>query len=269
MTQQTQTMMHAAAIDQFGGAVTPHTLPVPQPGPDEILIRIEAAGVGVWGCTSNKDTLREMMEPKPTFPYVLGSEGAGTVANVGSKVSRFKTGDRVFAIALANPKGGFYAEYAAVAEGNASPIPKGLTVEQAAVMPVDALTALTGMDEKLHLKPGEKILIFGAGGGIGHMAVQLAKRMGASVFAVASGSDGVGLVKQPQRTTRSLTAAGEDIPRRGVSSPPAVSITPLLTAGSRATRRAPAALQAGERAAHPNGVERPPQIPALNRLPKL
>ena len=261
MTQQTQTMMRAAAIDQFGGAVTPHTLPVPQPGPDEILIRIEAAGVGVWDPFEQQGYFAKMMGTKPKFPYVLGSEGAGTVANVGSKVSRFKTGDRVFAVALANPKGGFYAEYAAVAEDNASRIPKGLTVEQAAVMPVDALTALTALDEKLHLKSGEKILIFGASGGIGHIAVQLAKRMGASVFAVASGSDGVGLVKQ-LGADKVIDGRRDHIIAEARKFAPGGIDCALLTAGGKAAEQTLAALRPGGRAAHPNGVELSSQVPA-------
>src|SRR5207302_9547522 len=105
-------------------------------------------------------------------------------------------GDRVYALSLMNPKGGFYAEYVAVKAKDASPIPGNLTVEQAGVLPVDALTALCGLDDSLKLKAGESILIFGASGGIGHVAVQLAKRMGARVFAVASGADGASLVRR-------------------------------------------------------------------------
>ena len=140
-----------------------------------------------------------MMNVEPKFPYVLGSDGAGKVAAVGSEVKRFKEGDRVYALALMNPKGGFYAEYIAVKADNAAAIPGKLTTEQAGVMPVDAITALAGLDDTLQLKRGESVMIFGASGGIGHLAVQLAKRMGARVFAVASGSDGVELVCRPGR----------------------------------------------------------------------
>src|SRR5689334_20167606 len=193
MSQTHPDTMQAAAIDKFGGPITPHTLPVPRVGADEILIRIESAGVGVWDPFEREGGFAKMMGSKPTFPYVLGSDGAGTVADVGERVSGFKKGDRVYALALANPKGGFYAQYAAVKATDASPIPGKLTVEQAGVLPVDAITALCGLDDTLKLRPGESVLIFGAGGGIGHLAVQLAKRMGARVFAVASGDDGVAL----------------------------------------------------------------------------
>src|SRR5262249_60428589 len=119
------------------------------------------------------------------------TSGAGTVRAVGERVSRFKNGERVYALALVNPKGGFDAEYTAVKADNAGHVPGKLTTEQAGVMACDALTALHGLDSVLGLKEGEALMIFGAGGGIGDLAVQLAKRMGARVLAVASGADGV------------------------------------------------------------------------------
>src|SRR5258706_9497080 len=95
-----------------------------------------------------------------------------------------------------SPKGGFYAEHVALKETNAARIPGKLSATKAGAMAVDALTAYAGLESTVHLKSGESILIFGASGGIGHMAVQLAKRMGARVLAVASGQDGVALVKR-------------------------------------------------------------------------
>lgn len=80
-----------------------------------------------------------------------------------------------------NPKGGFYAEYVAVNAKDASLIPGNFTTEQAGALPVDAMTALCGLDDTLNLKKGESVLIFGSSGGIGHLAVQLAKRMGTRV----------------------------------------------------------------------------------------
>ena len=102
----------------------------------------------------------KLLGREPRFPYVLGTDGAGTVSAVGDHVSRFKEGERVFALALANPKGGFYAEYAAVNSDNVARVPDRLTIEQAGVMPCDALTALTGLDDELSLKPGEALMIF-------------------------------------------------------------------------------------------------------------
>ncbi|HET6250005.1 MAG TPA: NADP-dependent oxidoreductase [Tepidisphaeraceae bacterium] len=258
MTSQTQHTMNAAAIDAFGGAVVPHMLPVPQPGPGEVLIRVESAGVGAWDPFEQQGGFAKMMGGKPTFPYVLGSEGAGTVVDAGPQVRAFKKGDRVYALALANPKGGFYAEYAAVKAENASLIPGGLTIEQAGVMPVDAMTALTGLDDILGLRSGETVLVFGASGGIGHLAVQLAKRMGARVFAVASGNDGVALAKRLGADVavdghqQDVVAAARQFAAGGID-------CALLTAGGKQADHAIECLRDGGRVAYPNGVEPAPK----------
>jgi NADPH2:quinone reductase len=258
MPQTTQNTMKAAAIDEFGGPVTPHTLPVPQVGPDEILIRVEAAGVGVWDPFEREGGFASMMGLTPRFPYVLGSDGAGTVVDVGENASGFKKGDRVYAMSLANPKGGFYAEYAAVKARDASPIPGRLSVEQAGVLPVDAITALRGLDDTLGLKRGESVLIFGAGGGIGHLAVQLARRMGARVFAAASGDDGVALAR---RLGADAVVEGhrDDVAAAARAFAPAGLDAALLTAGGQAAEQALRALRDGGRVAYPNGVEPAPQ----------
>src|SRR5262245_45260977 len=164
---QKQNAMKAVAIDRFGGpeTLTLRTLPVPEVGPDEVLIRVESAGVAVWDPFEREGGFAKLFGVEPRFPYVLGSDGAGTVAAVGERVSRFQEGDRVYAAALTNPKGGFYAEYAAVRADNVSHVPDQLPTEQAGVMPCDALTALRGLDDVLALKPGEALMVFGAGGG--------------------------------------------------------------------------------------------------------
>ena len=174
MTKAKQNTMQAAAIDRFGGieTITLRTLPVPEVGPDEVLIRVESAGVAVWDVFEREGGFAQMFGIEPKFPYVLGSDGAGTVAAVGEQVSRFKEGDRVYAAALTNPKGGFYAEFTAVKADNVSHVPDKLTTEQAGVMPSDAMTALRGLDDMLDLKQGEALMIFGASGGIGHLAVR-------------------------------------------------------------------------------------------------
>jgi NADPH:quinone reductase-like Zn-dependent oxidoreductase len=249
--------MHAAAIDHFNGPITPHTLPIPQLAPDEILIHVESAGVGVWDPFEQEGGFARMMGTTPTFPYVLGSDVAGTVADVGPRVTRFKKGDRVYAFALANPKGGFYAEYAAVRADQASPIPGGLTVEQAGVLPVDAMTALRGLDA-VDLQPGQSLLILGASGGIGHLAVQLAKRIGARVLAAASGPDGVALATR-LGADAVIDGHRDDLDAAARRFAPDGLDAALLTAGGPAAERALDALRPGARAAYPNGVEPAPQ----------
>ena len=251
-------MMQAAAIDHFGGEITPHRLPVPQVGADEVLIRVESAGVGVWDSFEREGGFAKWLGGKPRFPYTLGSDGAGTVVETGEKVKRFKKGDRVYAMALANPKGGFHAEYIAIKEDHVSPVPGKLTMEQAGVMPVDAVTALMGLDDTLGLAKGESVMIFGASGGIGHMAVQLAKRMGARVFAVASGQDGVELVKR-LGADAVVDGRRDDVAAEARKFAPNGIDTALVTAGGGPTNKALSAVRDGGRIAYPTGVEPEPE----------
>ena len=251
---QEQTM-RAIALDRFGGPETlkVQTLPLPEAGADEILIHVEAAGVGAWDPFEREGGFVEVLGLTPEFPYVLGTDGAGTVAAVGENVKELKEGDRVYAAELGNPKGGFYAEYAVVNADNAALIPSGLSMDQAAVLPSDGLTALKGLEDVLRLQPDESVMIFGASGGIGHLAVQLAKRLGARVFAVASGEDGVSFARRlgadaavDGRSEKVLDVAREFAPD-GID-------TALVTAGGEATDRALVAIRPGGRIAYPNGV---------------
>jgi len=260
MTETIQKTMRAAAINRFGGIeeIKLQMLPVPEIEPDEVLIRIESAGVGVWDAFEREGGFAKMFGVEPKFPSVLGSDGAGTVSAVGEQANRFKEGDRVYAAALINPKGGFYAQYIAVKSANVSHIPGKLTIEEAGVMPSDAMTALRGLDDMLSLKEGETLMIFGASGGIGHLAVQLAKRMGARVFAVASGDDGVALAKRLgaefaiNGRKDDVVAAAREFASGGLDAA-------LVTAGGEAADRALKAVRDGGRAAHPNGVMPEPQ----------
>ncbi|MEX2262752.1 MAG: NADP-dependent oxidoreductase [Bryobacteraceae bacterium] len=267
MIRTTQKTMRAAAMDRFGGleTITLQTLPVPEAGPDEVLIRVESAGVAVWDPFEREGGFAEMFGIEPKFPYVLGSDGAGTVAAVGEGVSPFKEGDRVYAAALTNPKGGFYAEYAAVKAENVSHVPDKLTTEEAGVMASDAMTALRGLDEMLNLKQGETLMVFGASGGIGHMAVQLAKRMGARVFAVASGEDGVALVRR-LGADAVVNGRKDDVAAAAREFAPGGLDAALVTAGGEAADRALGAVREGGRVAHPNGVMPEPKTPPGVRL---
>ncbi len=254
--------MKAIALDRFGGLETMklQTLPVPEVGSNEVLIQVEWAGVGPWDPFEREGGFAKIFGVEPKFPYVLGSDGAGTVAAVGDDVKAFKAGDRVYAFGLVNPKGGFYAEYAAVKAEDVSRIPGQLTTEQAGALPVDAMTALRGLDDTLGLKPNEAVMIFGASGGIGHLAVQLAKRMGARVFAVASGSDGVALVKS-LGVDAVVDGRNDDIVAAARQFAPDGLHAALITAGGPAVDEALTAMQAGGRVAYPNGVEPAPKPP--------
>src|SRR3712207_6723554 len=125
MEHLSKNTMRAIALDTFGGVetMTLRTLPVPTVGPNEVLIRIEIAGVGEWDPFEREGGYATMLGYAPQFPYVLGSEGAGTVVAIGEHVTRFSKGDQVYALGFLNPKGGFYAEYAAVDANCVSFIP--------------------------------------------------------------------------------------------------------------------------------------------------
>ncbi len=258
--QTKQETMRAAALDGFGGPemITLHTIPVPEVGPDEVLIRVESAGVGVWDAYEREGGFAGMSGSEPKFPYVLGSDGAGTVAAVGENVRRFRAGDRVYAFGLANPKGGFYAEYTAIREDNVSLIPGNVPTDQAGALPWDAMTALRGLDDTLGLQPGESLLIFGASGGIGHLAVQLAQRMGVRVFAVASGDDGVALARH-LGADAVVDGHRDDIVTAARAFAPEGFDAALITAGGEKAEEALTALGEGGRVAYPNGVEPEPQ----------
>src|SRR3979490_1813027 len=187
--------MFAAAIDRFGGpeVIAPHALPVPTVDAGESLIAVDTAGVGKW----DADVREGYFAPrKPHFPLVLGFDGAGVVAAVGARRGRLNVGDEVYSYNWANPKGGFYAKYVAVPADKAAPIPKRLDLRHAGAIPITGLTALQGIGDGLGLKKAEAIIIHGASGGVGTLAVQFARLRGARVFATASGKDGVELVRE-------------------------------------------------------------------------
>ncbi|HVT29232.1 MAG TPA: NADP-dependent oxidoreductase [Lacipirellulaceae bacterium] len=258
----TAKMMKGVAIDHFGGLETlkVKSLPVPTPGDDEILIHVESAGVGVWDPFEREGGFAKLLGNKPKFPYVLGSDGAGMVAAVGRQVDRFEQGDRVYACSLANPKGGFYAEYATAKADNAANVPDKVSTEQAGALMVDAVTALYGLDKAIGLKKGESVMIIGASGGVGHLAVQFAKRMGARVLAVASGDDGAALAKKIGADAvvdghqDNVAAAARAFAPEGLDAA-------LVTAGGSEVDNALSAVREGGRVAFPNGVDPEPKTP--------
>ncbi|HEX2644850.1 MAG TPA: NADP-dependent oxidoreductase [Thermoanaerobaculia bacterium] len=178
--------MKAAVIQGYGGAdrFEIQDLPCPEPGGGEILIRIRAAGVNPLDCKIREGNLRYVMPAR--FPLVLGFDAAGVVEAVGPEVTDFEPGDRVYAY-LDQRHGGAYAGFAVARQAVASPIPEALSFEEAAVLPLASLTALQALRDKGEVQPADEVLIHGASGGVGHLAVQIARILGARVTAVASG----------------------------------------------------------------------------------
>ena len=256
MSQPIPQVMKAAVIDRFGGPEVLHLreLPVPIPRKDELLIRLDTAGIGVWDPYVREG---ELIEGTPRFPQIIGNDGAGTVVAVGDGVKRFRLGDRVYAHTM---KGGFYAEYVAVSEDAAAPIPPALAPDEAGALGADGITALAGLDDQLGLQKGQTLMIYGASGGIGHIAVQLAKRMGARVFAVASGADGLELALRVGADV-AVDGRKDDVARAVRAYSPDGVDAALVLVGSKNLNDVLEVVKPGGRIAHPNGVEPVPSAP--------
>ena len=179
--------MKAIVRDTYGSAdiLELRDIDKPEIADDEVLVRVHAAGVdrGVWHIMTGLPypiRLAGYGLRAPKTP-VLGADVAGVVQAVGTDVTRFQPGDEVFGIGK-----GTFAEYARAPENKLAPKPANLTFEQAAVLAISGLTALQGLRDRGKVKPGQKVLIIGASGGVGTYAVQLAKAFGAEVAAVCS-----------------------------------------------------------------------------------
>jgi NADPH2:quinone reductase len=260
--------MKAAVIDKFGGPGALHvaTIPVPELGASEILMRVQAAGIASWD-----PWMREGGMGRKRFPQVLGSDGAGTVVAVGSKVKRFKVGDRAYAYTFDNPKGGFYAQYAAVPEAAAAPAPPHLSLPEAGGLAACGLTALAGL-EALKIKPGQSVMITGASGGVGHLALQLVKRKGGRVLAVASGGDGVALARRLGADV-SVNGKAADVVKAARNFAPGGLDRALVFANSPQLAAALKLVKKGGTIAYPEGVYPEPKgqagvsVRSFNGLP--
>jgi NADPH:quinone reductase-like Zn-dependent oxidoreductase len=177
--------MKAVRIHEFGGPETMRVedMPRPEPGPGEVLVRVEAASVNPVdykirnGGYVGADAL----------PLTLGRDVAGTVEAVGSGADGFAPGDSVFAL-LDRDRGGF-AQFAAIKAADCAAKPDSLDFIQAAAVPLAGLTSWQGLFEQGGLQAGQRVLIHGAGGGVGHFAVQFARARGAMVIATCSVRD--------------------------------------------------------------------------------
>ena len=249
--------MQAAAIDRAGGpeVITLHTLPVTKPAADEVLIAVNTAGVAIWdvGLRRHPQSIKHSH-----FPLVLGTDGAGIVAAVGAKVRGFKVGEQVYSYSWDNPHGGFYAEYVAVPAERVGHVPKGLSLTQAGAIATTGLTAIQGIDDALHLKSGETLIIHGASGGVGSLALQFAKLRGVKVLATASGEDGLALVKRLGADAVVDSRHG-DIAGAAHQFAPAGVDAVLALAGGDTLERCIDALRPGGHVAFPYGVEPEPK----------
>lgn len=248
--------MRAMAIDRFGGpeVLQMHTMPVPEISAQEVLIELDTVGVGAWDARAREGAWGER-----EFPMIPGTDGSGIVAAVGSRVARLSVGDRVYSYSYDNPKGGFYAEYVAVSAAKVAPIPDGVDLRDAGGYATIGLTALQGVDDALAIQSGENVVIHGASGNVGMLAVQFAKLRDARVLAVASGADGVKFVRRlgadeaiDGKETDAITAAVREFAPDGADAL-------LAFAGGKELTRCLDGLRKRGRVAYPNGVEPEPR----------
>ena len=232
-----------------------HQLPIPEPGPDEILIALAAAGVGVWDAEVRDGSWQPAGKPK--FPFVLGTDGAGMVAAKGARVRRFNVGERVWAYSYANPKGGFYAEYVAVKARDAGRIPKHLDLLQAGAAPTTGLTALQGIED-LRLRSSDTLLVYGASGAVGTLAVQFAKRRGARVIGTATGRQAMGLVRKLGADEVFDARSAKASEHLGELASKAIDAALVLASGE-SLGKCLALVRKGGRIAFPHGVEPEPK----------
>jgi NADPH:quinone reductase-like Zn-dependent oxidoreductase len=176
------TTMQAIQAHDYGG---PEVLVLeeaqrPEPTPDQVLIRLKAAGVNPADWKYRSGAFKQFMPLQ--FPWTPGLEGAGIVEAVGANVTNFKKGDAVYGI-LAS---GGYAEYALALASDIQPKPESITFEQAAALPVGVLTAWGAVIDTATVQAGQHVLVHGAAGGVGAYAVQLARWKRAHVTGIAS-----------------------------------------------------------------------------------
>ena len=249
--------MQAVAIDRYGGieVLSARTLPVPTLAPDEVLIAVHTAGVGPWDAAVRAGAIPD---DKTRFPLILGTDGSGTVAAIGAAVHTLHPGQSVYSYSWANPKGGFYAQYVAVIAVRVAPIPKNLTLRQAGAIATTGLTAVQGIDDALHIRRGQSLIIHGASGGVGTLALQLAKLRGARVLATASGADGLALVRR-LGADLAIDSRVEDVAAAAKRFAPKGADALLALAAGPALDRLSASLRPGGLLAYPSGVTPEPK----------
>jgi NADPH:quinone reductase-like Zn-dependent oxidoreductase len=185
--------MRAFVLDSYGSpeSLTLTHIDRPEPAHDEVLVRVHATSVNPydWHHLRGEPYVARLMPGgfglrRPGL-HILGGDVAGQVEAVGRDVTKFRPGDDVFALV---PGGGF-GEYASVREDLLAPKPKNLSYDEAAAVPMAAITALLSVRDEGRIQPGQRVLVNGASGGVGTFAVQLARAFGAEVVGVCSAAN--------------------------------------------------------------------------------
>ena len=180
--------MQAFIVERYGkkNALRQTDMPVPELREDEVLVQVHAAGVNLVDSKIRAGEFKLVL-PYRT-PFILGHDVAGVVTRTGPRVRQFKVGDEVYA-RPDDLRIGTFAEFVAVKESSLAPKPKNLSMEEAASIPLVALTVWQALVERANLKKGQKVFIQAGSGGVGTFAIQLAKHLGATVATTTSTSN--------------------------------------------------------------------------------
>ncbi|BCG00813.1 quinone oxidoreductase [Paraburkholderia sp. PGU19] len=179
--------MQALVLSQYKGPLVATTMPIPEPARGEVLVRISASGLNPLDTKIRAGSAAHARHP---LPLVLGIDLAGVVVALGADVTRFKIGDEVYG--MTGGVGGIQgslAQYAAVDAQLLAHKPSNLSMREAAALPLAFITSYAGIVDRAHLQAGQTVLVQGGAGGVGHVSVQLARALGAQVFATASARD--------------------------------------------------------------------------------
>ena len=183
--------MKAIRVTAFGGpdVLRLEEVPTPNPGPGEVLVRIHASGINPVETYIRAGKYARL----PELPYTPGNDGAGVVEEVGTDVTKFKAGDRVY---TGGSISGTYADFALCKEEQVHSLPANVSFAQGAAMGTPYATAYRGLFQRAVAEPGETVLVHGASGGVGTAAVQLARARGLRVFGTAGSDEGLKLVRE-------------------------------------------------------------------------
>lgn len=251
--------MKAAVLDAAGPPSALHVrqIEVPPVASGEVLIALDYASIGIWDAEQRAGAWGDV-----TAGTIPGTDGSGTIAAVGADVAGLQIGDLVYAYSFGSPHG-FYAEYVSVPGDRAWRVPPGLDQKVAGAIPCVALTAQSGL-EALKLEHGKTLLVFGASGGVGSLAVWLAAQAGLNVIGTARAD--------AQAYVRGLGAARVVDPRSGDIGSALADAAPggidgvLLTASGDALAAIGPTLVPAAPIAYPNGVEPAAQLDGHRRI---
>jgi NADPH:quinone reductase-like Zn-dependent oxidoreductase len=178
--------MRGFAIEAYTAPLRERSVAEPEVGPHDVLVRVEAAGLNALDEKIRVGEFKQLL--RYDMPLVLGNDLAGTVIGVGPAVRRFEVGDEVYA-RPDKDRIGTFAERIAVAEDDLAPRPTTISMAEAGSLPLVALTAWQALVERGDVQPGQKVLVHGGAGGVGSIAIQLAKHLGATVATTVSAND--------------------------------------------------------------------------------